>query len=74
MLHQSLDEVALEIVEDWLLEVYEKEEVIEPIYLYMKKNNAQSLYGTKDLSSNFVVTEYKNEMIKLVRKEPMFAH
>ena len=38
MSHLPLDELELDVVEDWLLECYEEDgENIEPEYLYMKK-------------------------------------
>tara|TARA_Y100001960_G_C14067596_1_gene537414 strand:+ start:201 stop:425 length:225 start_codon:yes stop_codon:yes gene_type:complete len=73
MLLRSLDDIALEVAEDWLIEIYEEDKEIEPIYLYMRKKNAESLYATNDLTIQFHVTEYDNEMVKLILREPSIA-
>lgn len=64
--HQPLDEVSLEIAEDWLDDCYE-EDGIEPEYFYMNKAVALILYG--ELAVKFKITDYKTGMIKLVSKE-----
>ena len=74
MSHLPLDELELDVVEDWFLECYEEDgENIEPEYLYMKKETARSLYGTLDLTNQFHVKDYSNGMVKLVKRELYFA-
>jgi hypothetical protein len=75
MLRQSANEAFLEIAEEWLFDCYDEDgEGVEPEYLYMQKDVAQILYGLVDLDVQFYVTEFSNNMVKLLPKEKIIAH